>query len=72
MSIEVYSLDPKVCMGCRATERHLDRMGVEYTIHRLDQGASLPQHIDAQRAPVVVYEGGYHTGHRPDLLNSLA
>lgn len=70
MSVQVYSNGPS-CQGCRATERRLDRLGIEYTVHRLDQGAILPEGIDATQAPVVIYGDKHHQGFRPDLLDNL-
>ena len=70
MTVQVYSLGPS-CQMCRATERHLDKLGIEYTVHRLDQGAVLPEGIDADKAPVVVYGDKHHQGFRPDLLDSI-
>jgi glutaredoxin len=72
MQVDVYSLDPKVCQGCRATKRHLDRIGVDYVVHRLDQGAVLPEGVVATQAPVVIYGDKYHSGYRPSRLDALA
>lgn len=70
MTVQVYSLGP-TCQMCRATERRLDKLGIEYTVHRLDQGAVLPEGIDATQAPVVVYGDRHHQGFRPDLLDGI-
>jgi glutaredoxin len=70
MTVQVYSNGPS-CMACRATERRLDRLGIEYEVHRLDQDAALPEWIDATQAPVVVYGEQYHQGFRPDLLDRI-
>lgn len=70
MTVQVYSLGP-TCQMCRATERRLEQRGIPYTVHRLDQGAVLPEGIDATQAPVVVYGNKHHQGFRPDLLDSI-
>jgi glutaredoxin len=67
----MYSLGP-TCQGCRATERYLTKIGVDYVVHRLDEGAVLPEGVTAAKAPVVVHAGGYHSGYRPHLLDALA
>jgi glutaredoxin-like protein NrdH len=71
MQVAVYSLGPN-CQGCRATERHLTKIEVDYVVHRLDQGAVLPDGVVAAQAPVVVYGESYHSGYRPGLLDALA
>ena len=70
MQVDVYTLPN--CQGCRATFRRLDRSGVRYTIHHLADGAVLPDGVEAIQAPVVVHEGGYHSGYSPDKLDALA
>ena len=71
MQIDVYSNGPS-CQGCRATERHLTKKGLDYVVHRLDQGATLPEGVEAIQAPVVVYGENYHSGYSPDRLDALA
>jgi len=71
MTVQVYSLGP-TCQMCRATERRLEQRGIPYTVHRLDQGATLPEGIDATQAPVVVAGGRWWSGFRPDMVDSLA
>lgn len=70
MQVDVYTLPQ--CQGCRATFRRLDKLGVKYTLHRLDQGATLPEGVEAIQAPVVVYGQDYHSGYSPDRLDALA
>jgi glutaredoxin-like protein NrdH len=69
MTIDVYTLPS--CMGCKATFRRLDQRGIAYNVHRLDQGATLPEGIDATQAPVVVAGGEWWSGFRPDRVDAL-
>ena len=70
----VYSQDS--CPGCRGTERHLERLGVPFTVVNVTQDAAAGEFVrslGARSTPVVVLESGvWWDGHRPDRLDELA
>lgn len=69
MNITVYT-KPR-CIQCDAVKRHLDRREMSYQAIDVtvdsDARATL-QSLGYMAVPVVVIDGQWHTGYRPELL----
>lgn len=67
-------LSQQNCQPCRATERHLDRLGVKYV--KVDVVASpalqsVARALGHQQTPVVIADGEHWSGYRPARLDKL-
>lgn len=70
MTIVVHSVPH--CVGCTATKRKLDQLGVPYEAVDLTQeSAAAFKEQGFGQAPVVVTDQGTWAGFRPDLLGKL-
>lgn len=79
--VTVYSAGPS-CMACRQTKRHLDKRGITYTEHGIDEFVSTAaQYLGLSTAPIVcvslpVSAGErreeFWDGYRPDRLDAIA
>ncbi len=72
MTVTVYATTR--CPQCHATQRQLDRMGVNYSVVNVDDDStalSRLRELGYQQVPVVVTNECTWTGYRPDLLKQL-
>ena len=71
--ITVFSKD--FCVQCTATYRALDKLGLDYTVVRIDEDEEALTAIMAMgymQAPVVMAGAQHWSGFRPDLIKALA
>ncbi|MFC5042232.1 glutaredoxin domain-containing protein [Ornithinimicrobium kibberense] len=62
-------------MQCTATYRALDKLGLDYTVVRIDEDEEALTAIMAMghmQAPVVMAGAQHWSGFRPDLIKALA
>ena len=72
MTVTVYATTH--CPQCHATQRQLDRMGVNYSVINVDDDSaalSRLRELGYRQVPVVVTNECTWTGYRPDLLKQL-
>jgi glutaredoxin-like protein NrdH len=73
MTITVYSKPP--CVQCTATYRALDRLGVDYDIVDISEGAEALDRVRSlgyMQAPVVIAGERHWAGFRPDMISALS
>ncbi|MBY5855760.1 glutaredoxin-like protein NrdH [Rhizobium ruizarguesonis] len=73
MTITVYS--KPACVQCTATYRALDRLGVDYDIVDISEGAEALDRVRSlgyMQAPVVIAGERHWAGFRPDMISALS
>lgn len=71
-SITVYS--KPACVQCTATQRALDKQGIEYEIFDLsvdEKALAAVKELGYMQAPVVVTDNDHWSGFRPDKISQL-
>ena len=73
MTVTLYG--KPACIQCAATERALDKQGIEYT--KVDVSVDLDaldyvRDLGYMQAPVVVVDGEHWSGFRPERIAALA
>ncbi|OHU48128.1 glutaredoxin domain-containing protein [Mycobacteroides chelonae] len=78
LTVTVYTAGPS-CQPCKATLRHLDRLGIDYTTVPIDSDDAIREaaiELGMKTAPIVCVatpDGEDHwDGYRPDKLDALA
>lgn len=72
MSITVYSKPS--CVQCTATQRALDKQGIEYEIFDLsvdEKALETVKQLGYMQAPVVIAGDDHWSGFRPDKISEL-
>lgn len=73
MSIVLFSKSN--CVQCKATERVLNKIGVEYTVRDMGQdeeAREMAVSLGYMQAPVVVAPNGHWSGFQPDKIKEAA
>ena len=74
-SVPITVFSKECCVQCTATYRALDKLGLDYTVVRIDEDEEALTAIMAMgymQAPVVMAGAQHWSGFRPDLIKALA
>ncbi|MFB9733414.1 glutaredoxin-like protein NrdH [Ornithinimicrobium kibberense] len=74
-SVPITVFSKEFCVQCTATYRALDKLGLDYTVVRIDEDEEALTAIMAMghmQAPVVMAGAQHWSGFRPDLIKALA
>lgn len=74
-SVPITVFSKEFCVQCTATYRALDKLGLDYTVVRIDEDEEALTAIMAMgymQAPVVMAGAEHWSGFRPDLIKGLA
>ena len=74
-SVPITVFSKEFCVQCTATYRALDKLGLDYTVVRIDEDEEALSAIMAMgymQAPVVMAGAQHWSGFRPDLIKALA
>lgn len=74
-SVPITVFSKEFCVQCTATYRALDKVGLDYTVVRIDEDEEALTAIMAMgymQAPVVMAGAEHWSGFRPDLIKALA